>query len=215
MRGLSGFDARDYAFVYQDETGNEYRVTFAFDLMGAQEADTGTTGAGASGLDYSQDQSKDLVTLRYDADYEAEVYPGVCWVPARALGDSRYSIAQIAQIVQNSLENKQTAVSTLYEALQLYQAGGFISADDNIRMEENSINWEHHKPGYYAVLSNCGCCATDSNRLHYILDGRVEIIYAQMNDIDLQILFDDPGDSLTFRFEAAPPGSRTGPDESR
>ena len=304
------FDARDYTIVYQDEDKNEYRVTFTFHLAGAPEVDVNNGGSDASGLDYSQDQGKDLVTLRYDADFEEEVYPGVYWVPARSLGDSRYSNADIFQMVDHSPEDKQVAVSTLYEALQLYQVSGFISADDNIRMGENGIAWEHHKPGYYAVLTNSGCCATDSNWLHYILDGDydeigyiatsqrdgsghvfnyilqdgwyymidlthyrtdwiatatedgyldsyhrsdpilgnihktrspeayadyiqaafndppglivkytaadapavdsvrsqsgIEITYAQMNDIDLEILFDDPGDSLTFTFTDAP-----------
>lgn len=304
------FDARDYIFVYQDEDKNEYRVTFTFHLAGAPEVDVNYGGSDASGLDYSQDQGKDLVTLRYDADYVVEVYPDVYWVPARSLGDSRYSNADIFQMVDHSPEDKQAAVSTLYEALQLYQVSGFISADDNIRMGENGIAWEHHKPGYYAVLTNCGCCATDSNWLHYILDGDydeigyiatsqrdgsghvfnyilhdgwyymidlthyrtdwiatatedgyldsyhrsdpilgnihktrspeayadyiqatfndppglilkytaadapavdsvrsqsgIEITYAQMNDIELEILFDDPGDSLSFTFTDAP-----------
>ena len=304
------FDARDYSFVYQDEDKNEYRVTFTFHLAGAPEVDVNRGGFDASGLDYSQDQGKDLVTLRYDADYVVEVYPDVYWVPARSLGNSRYSNADIFQMVDHSPEDKQAAVSTLYEALQLYQVSGFIYADDNIRMGENGIAWEHHKPGYYAVLTNNGCCATDSNWLHYILDGDydeigyiatsqrdgnghvfnyilqdgwyymidlthyrtdciatatedgnldsyyssdfilgnihktrspeayaeyiqatfgdppglivkytaadvpavdsvrsqsgIEITYAQMNDIELEILFDDPGDSLTFTFADAP-----------
>ncbi len=304
------FDARDYTIVYQDEDKNEYRVTFTFHLAGAPEVDVNNGGSDASGLDYSQDQGKDLMTLRYDADFEEEVYPDVYWVPARSLGDSRYSNADIFQMVDHSPEDKQAAVSTLYEALQLYQVSGFISADDNIRMGENGIAWEHHKPGYYAVLTNSGCCATDSNWLHYILDGDydeigyiatsqrdgnghvfnyilqdgwyymidlthyrtdwiatatedgtldsyhrsdpilgnihktrsmeayadyiqatfidppglivkytaadvpaldsvrspsgIEITYAQMNDIELEILFDDPGDSLTFTFTDAP-----------
>ena len=304
------FDARDYTIVYQDEDKNEYRVTFTFHLAGAPEVDVNNGGSDASGLDYSQDQGKDLMTLRYDADYVVEVHPDVYWVPARSLGDSRYSNADIFQMVDHSPEDKQAAVSTLYEALQLYQVSGFISADDNIRMGENGIAWEHHKPGYYAVLTNCGCCATDSNWLHYILDGDydeigyiatsqrdgnghvfnyilqdgwyymidlthyrtdwiatatedgyldsyhrsdpilgnihktrspeayadynqaafndppglivkytaadapavdsvrsqsgIEITYAQMNDIELEILFDDPGDSLSFTFTDAP-----------
>lgn len=304
------FDARDYTIVYQDEDKNEYRVTFTFHLAGAPEVDVNNGGSDVSGLDYSQDHGKDLMTLRYDADYVVEVHPDVYWVPARSLGDSRYSNAEIFQMLQASPEDKQAAVSTLYEALQLYQVGGFASADDNIRMRENGIDWEHHKPGYYAVLTNCGCCATDSNWLHYILDGDydeigyiatsqrdgsghvfnyilqdgwyymidlthyrtdwiatatedgyldsyhrsdpilgnihktrsleayadyiqatfgdppglivkytaadapavdsvrslsgIEITYAQMNDIELEILFDDPGDSLTFAFTDAP-----------
>ena len=49
--------------------------------------------------------------------------------------------------------------------------GNFFPADDNVRSGENGLNWEHHKPGYHAVRTNCGCCATDSNWLNYILAG--------------------------------------------
>ena len=301
------FDQRIYRFTYADDAGQRYTVSCVYDLNEA------TTDAAAPAVDYAQDQGKDLATLRHDAAFEVEVNPGVYWVPARALGESRYTNAQIAQMAQNTPEEKRSAISTLYEALQLYQVGGFLSADDNVRIGENGLNWEHHKPGYYAVLTNCGCCATDSNWLHYILDGdydevgyvaysqrdgnghvfnyilqngwyyvidlthyhaggssidtapesgnqidysatdyilgnihktqsleayaayiqesfndppglivrytasevpavdspmrqdgSVEIVYAEMNDLDLQILYDDPNDSLTFRFESAP-----------
>ena len=307
------FDRREYRLIYEDADRNGYTVTFVFDLQEAREAETASPNSTAPSVDYSQDPGMDLATLRYDADYEVEVSPGIYWVPARALGASRYTNADIFRLVQDSPEHKRDAISTLYEALQLYQVGGFLSADDNLRIIENGIDWEHHKPGYYAVLTNCGCCATDSNWLHYILDGdydeigylatsqrdgsghvfnyilqdgwyylidlthyraeadwistavedgsmdryynsdfilgnihkttsleayadyiqaefndppglivkytatevpavtslwnqdgSVEILYARMNELDLQIIFDDPDDSLTFRFETAP-----------
>ena len=52
--------------------------------------------------------------------------------------------------------------------------GNFTPSDDNVRIFENGIDWEHHKPGYHAVRTNTGCCATDSNWLRYILDGDYE-----------------------------------------
>ncbi|MGN1249488.1 MAG: hypothetical protein ACI4XW_05355, partial [Candidatus Spyradocola sp.] len=149
------FDQRIYRFNYEDDAGQRYTVSCVYDLNEA------TTDAAASAVNYAQDSGKDLATLRHDAAYEVEVTPGVYWVPARALGESRYTNAQIAQMAQNTPEEKRSAISTLYEALQLYQVGGFLSADDNVRINENGLNWEHHKPGYYAVLTNCGCCATD------------------------------------------------------
>ena len=262
-------------------------------------------------VDYSQDQGYDLSTLRIDARYQSEIARGVYWVPANSLGGTRYTNAEISQMIGHSPEEKQSEISTLYEALQLYQIGGFLSSDDNVRIPENGVDWEHHKPGYYAVLTNNGCCATDSNWLHYILDGdydeigyiglsqpdgsghvfnyilqdgwyylidlthylaaggntavedgnlegyyasdfilgnihktqslqayadyiqakfneppalivkytasdvpaidgvrnpdgSVEIVYAQMNDLELEVLFDNPDDQLTLRFETAP-----------
>ncbi len=65
-------------------------------------------------------------------------------------------------MLDDSPEEKQAKIGTLYEALQLYQIGNFCSADDNVRIPENGIDWEYHTPGRSAVINNCGCCATDS-----------------------------------------------------
>lgn len=154
------FNGREYRFHFTDSNGERHTQSFRFDQLDQQN----------SPIDYSADHGQDLKTLRHGADFELEVYPGVYWVPANALGSSRYTNADIFQMTDASPEDKQQLISTLYEALQLYQVGDFRPSDDNIRMFENGINWEHHKPGYYAVLSNTGCCATDSNWLHYILD---------------------------------------------
>ena len=120
---------------------------------------------------YAADTGRDLVTLRYEADYCVNVAPGVYWVPASSLGSSSYTNAEIQAMLTDTPEQKQAKIDTLYEALQLYQIGNFAASDDNIRIAEGSIHWEHHKPGYDAVRTNTGCCATDSNWLRYILDG--------------------------------------------
>ena len=139
----------------------------------------------AFNTDYSTDNGKDLFTLRHDASFSAEVFDGVFWVPANSLGKSRYSNANIFEMVSESPEVKQREIKTLYEALQLYQVGGFAASDDNVRLFENGYNWEHHKPGYYAVLTNNGCCATDSNWLNYILkDDYDEIGYIATSQRD-------------------------------
>ena len=158
------FNCREYRFHFVDPKGQQQTMSFRFDELDRQYEP----------IDYSGDRGQDLKTLRHDADFELEVYPGVYWVPANALGSSRYTNADIYQMLDASPEDKQQLISTLYEALQLYQIGNFTSSDDNIRIFENGINWEHHKPGYYAVLSNSGCCATDSNWLRYILSSDYE-----------------------------------------
>ena len=154
------FNSREYRFRFIDPNGQTQTQSFRFDELDKQ----------SSAADYSSDENQDLKTLRHNASFEAEVYPGVFWVPANTLGSSRYTNAEIYQMLEASPEDKQQNISTLYEALQLYQVGNFSPSDDNIRLFENGINWEHHKPGYYAVLTNTGCCATDSNWLHYILE---------------------------------------------
>jgi len=158
---VSDWNAREYRFHFIDPNGQKQTQSFRFDELDKQNQP----------IDYSQDSGKDLKTLRHDASFELEVFPGIFWVPANTLGQSRFSNMDIHQMLGESPEAKRDNISTLYEALQLYQVGNFTPSDDNIRMMENGINWEHHKPGYHAVRTNTGCCATDSNWLHYILSG--------------------------------------------
>jgi hypothetical protein len=47
----------------------------------------------------------------------------------------------------------------------------FRSAHDNIRIDEDGISWEHHKPGEMAIITNEGCCATISNLMNFLLEG--------------------------------------------
>ncbi len=158
------WNGREYRFHFVDGAGEKQVLTFRFEDMETQNAP----------VDYSQDEGKDLKTLRHEAQFEQQVYDGVYWVPVATLGGSRYTNAQVNEMLAASPEEKQQNMSTLYEALQLYQVGNFTPSDDNVRQMENGVFWEHHKPGYYAVRSNTGCCATDSNWLHYILAGDYE-----------------------------------------
>lgn len=158
---VSDWNAAEYRFHFVDGKGQKQVLTFLFEDLDKQNQP----------VDYSQDQGKDLKTLRYDANFEVEVSKGVYWVPAVTLGSSRYSNADIHGMLSAAPEEKQQKISTLYEALQLYQVGNFTPSDDNVRMFDGGIMWEHHKPGYHAVRTNTGCCATDSNWLRYILDG--------------------------------------------
>lgn len=161
---VSDWNGREYRFHFIDAEGKTEVQSFLFDNLDKQNQQ----------IDYAQDSGKDLNTLRYDADFELEVSKGVYWVPAATLGGSRYSNADIYNISSTAPEEKQEIISTLYEALQLYQVGNFTPSDDNVRILEGNVNWEHHKPGYHAVRTNTGCCATDSNWLRYILDGDYE-----------------------------------------
>ena len=158
------FNGREYRFFFEDERGTVTEQVFLFDELDKQTEQP----------DYAQDEGQDLKTLRHSAAFEVEVAPGVFWVPAVSLGASRYANRDIHAMLTLSPQEKQAQITTLYEALQLYQVGGFMPSDDNIRIFENGVNWEHHKPGYHAVRTNNGCCATDSNWLHYILDGDYE-----------------------------------------
>ena len=148
-------------FVLQAASGETVRYSYIFEL----------TENPALSVDYTNDSGKDLSLLRHNANYDIKVFDGVYWVPAVSLGESRYTNAEIAAMQKDSPEEKQAKIGTLYEALQLYQIGDFHSADDDVRISENGINWEFHTPGRNAVINNCGCCATDSAWLRYLLDG--------------------------------------------
>ncbi|MBR5121233.1 MAG: hypothetical protein IKU89_01650 [Oscillospiraceae bacterium] len=158
------WNAREYRFHFKKPNGETHIISFTFDELDKQNEQT----------DYSQDSGKDIQTLRHNADFEVEVANSVAWVPANKLGESRYTNQEIFDMLTLSPEEKQAEISTLYEALQLYKIGGFTASDDNRRVYEGGVNWEHHKPGYYAVLTNTGCCATDSNWLRYILSDDYE-----------------------------------------
>ena len=118
----------------------------------------------------AEDSEHDTNNLRSQADYEVEVSENVWWVPANVLGATRYTNKQIASMVKKTPKEKRSAISNLYEALQLFQISNFANGDDNVRIMENKLDWEHHKPGADAVRTNAGCCATDSNWLNYILN---------------------------------------------
>lgn len=151
------------------ETASDGEVSYSYiyELDGSPASRT----AAQTPADYSTDNGRDLAALRCDAGFEIEVFEGVYWVSASALGKTRFTNAQVYRLLSDTPEEKQAEISTLYEALQLYQIGDFRSADDNIRIEENGIDWEYHTPGRLAVENNRGCCATDSAWLRYILDG--------------------------------------------
>ena len=158
-------DSRIYTIVYADDDGTEYAVDFHLLLSLAQyhpELDK-------TYPDYSGDNGKDNDTMRHDANFSVKVADGVYWVPANALGSSSYTNAQIQSMLTDTPEEKQAKIDTLYEALQLFQIGGFYGSDDNVRIMENGYSWEHHKPGYDAVRTNHGCCASCTAWLNYIL----------------------------------------------
>ena len=171
------FNCMTYEFQFLDEAGNAVEYTYVYHLN--QELPELVYPS------YANDNGYDINTLRYNANYCVEVHDGVYWVNASSLGKSDYTNAQIQALLTDTPEEKQAKIDTLYEALQLYQVGCFLSADDNIRIPEGNIRWEHHKPGYHAVRTNRGCCATDSNWLRYILDGDYDevgyIAYSERN----------------------------------
>lgn len=113
--------------------------------------------------------SSDTYNLRANANFEVQLAQGIDWVPANSLGVSTLNNPEVAELAEKSPEEKQEKVTNLYEALQLFQISNFKYSSDNVRIQEGCVNWEHHKPGYDAVRTNEGCCASDADWLNYIL----------------------------------------------
>ena len=102
---VSDWNGREYRFHFMDGNGQKQSLIFRFENLHEQQNQV---------MDYSQDPGKDLRTLRHDVYFEQEVYPGVYWVPAVALGASRYSNMDIYQMLPSSPEEKQNNIATLF-----------------------------------------------------------------------------------------------------
>lgn len=127
-----------------------------------------------------QTLSKDTWNLRENASFEVEVAENVWWVPANALGKSRYTNSEIAYIARENAETRKEKISNLYEAIQLFQVSDFASDSyrDNLNVRKtdpkNGYDWEKHCPGYYAQSINRGNCSTNTNWLIYLLEDDYE-----------------------------------------
>jgi hypothetical protein len=119
-----------------------------------------------------KDDSYDTINLVHDANFEIVISPNLFWVPVNVLGITEYKNCDIRQFINYTPEEKRKVIKNVYEAIQLFQICRFEEKIDVLRFEYNGKEWEHHKPGYYAVLSNTGCCSSIASWLHYLVGGR-------------------------------------------
>jgi hypothetical protein len=122
--------------------------------------------------------NKDTINLRDSANFEIEVYPNVFWIPANALGYTRYTNDEVKKNLSLAPNEKRQKINNLYEAIQLFQMSKFKGIIDNVRVleEDTTILWVFHKKGFDAVRTNEGCCAANSNWLSYMLHDRYDEI---------------------------------------
>jgi hypothetical protein len=113
--------------------------------------------------------SYDTINLIHNADFEVLVSKDLYWVPVNVLGRTRYKNSDMKKLCNALPEEKQSMRLNLYEAVQLFQVGQFVEKIDTKKIEYYGLVWEHHKPGYFAVLSNFGCCSSIAAWLDYIL----------------------------------------------
>lgn len=119
---------------------------------------------------------KNIGNYRNDADFKVEIYPNVFWIPLNTLGKTHYTNEDVISFVSLSPEEKRAKIGNLYEAIQLFQLSSFRGVFDNINYVRGNFQWQIHKDGKNAVISNEGCCATDTNWLAYMLEGKYESI---------------------------------------
>lgn len=109
--------------------------------------------------------------------FETEVYPGVYWMPINSLGKSRYTNDEIKEISKLPIEEQRDKIDSLYEAIQLFQISNFKGVFDNENhwVSDNEL-WQVHKDLEQSVVSNEGCCATDTNWLSYFIREKYDSI---------------------------------------
>lgn len=118
----------------------------------------------------------DVGNYRHDASFQYEVYPGVTQVPVNTLGKSRYTNEQMKEFLCLTAEEKRRRIGNLYEAIQLFQISNFEGTLDNRDYYLGEVHWQTHTSPANAVISNKGCCATDTNWLSYFLKDQYDSI---------------------------------------
>ena len=114
--------------------------------------------------------------INFNAEYEIRLSPNTYWVPISSIGRPQFTECEAARLISSSPEKIRESIWTLYDAVQLFQLCNFEETEDNKIIHHNTLEWEFHKPGYYSVLTNRGCCASDTSWLLYILNGKYEQI---------------------------------------
>lgn len=117
---------------------------------------------------------KNIGNYFYDLQFRNEVYDSVYWVPINTLGKTRYTNDEMLAVSKLPLPEKRKSIGNLYEAIQLFQVSEFGGVLDNKDFWIDGVHWQRHKSPEEAVLSNEGCCATDTNWLSYFLKDRYD-----------------------------------------
>lgn len=120
------------------------------------------------------DEKELIDVVQKGPDFELQLAKNVYWVPYYSLAEPQYSIKELKKLKYISPEEKKTQIHNISDAISLFILSDFTYCDDVIYLEEDGIQWEYHKPGELAVLSNNGCCASCASWLNYILEGDFE-----------------------------------------
>jgi hypothetical protein len=119
--------------------------------------------------DYIDNKSYDTINLVHNAKFEVFISRNLYWAPVNTLGSTKYTNYDIRQFLNYSPQEKKKLISNVYEAIQLFQISRFEEKIDVLHLDYHGKKWEHHKPGYHAVLSNNGCCSSMASWLYYLV----------------------------------------------
>jgi hypothetical protein len=115
------------------------------------------------------DKSYDTINLVHNAHFEVFISHNLYWVPVNELGHTGYTNNEVKQFINYPPEKKRSSIRNVYEAIQLLQVCKFEETIDVLHLDYNGTEWEHHKPGYHAVLTNRGCCSSIASWLNYLV----------------------------------------------
>lgn len=115
-----------------------------------------------------------ISNINAEAEYEIRVGHNTYWVPISSIGKPHFKAHEIKSLIYETPEKVRDSIYTLYDAIQLFELREFKEKSDNIIINHNNFDWEFHKPGYYSVLTNEGCCASNTSWLLYVLNGKYD-----------------------------------------
>lgn len=132
--------------------------------------------------------TNDIFILRNNADFKINLYNGVSMVPFNTLGKGKYTDTEILSIIntRDPIYIKE-AISTVYDAYQYFFLSQFKSLpSDYIEIrDENMHDWQFHKTGVEALLTNEGDCSGFAALMNYLIeDDYSETGYFSFNQYD-------------------------------
>lgn len=129
----------------------------------------------------------DTFILRNGADYKKELGEGVYGVPYNRLGHGEYTDTEILELINTrDPELIRDSIHTVYDAVQYFYLSGFQGLNsDHHDIEKKGREWQIHKTGKEALLTNEGDCSGHASLMNYLIDGDYQesgyFLYSQAN----------------------------------
>lgn len=129
----------------------------------------------------------DTFILRNRADYKKLLGEGVYGVPYNKLGHGEYTDTEILELINTrDPELIRDAIHTVYDAVQYFYLSGFQGLNSDYHDVTNGVGqWQIHKTGKEALLTNEGDCSGHASLMNYLIkDNYKEAGYFLLNQAD-------------------------------